>query len=589
MRFPLGVVTSLSVGLVCGYAFYAGTAPSRLSAPAEPVRESGPPIKVERSFVSEPQGREEKTKRLLAAAGKRNSSLNDQNELYEAISAMDADDFRRVATTEGDLKQLFAKLAPKEAWRGEDGALALFARQWMKVDAASLLTWLPGGIGTFSNQASRTIFLAAVAAEKPEELLNIAQNQKDSSPRLELLTAALTELASKQPAKPQAWLAQCKDSKEREAAEKAIRLGEVMHDPMRAPALASALKDRDEARELIKKGAEQARDAGQLRQFCSLSLPDWLVPSVLPMLAQEDPAFAISIGAKVRGLEQNMELASGFKEAFGALAMTDPDLAKSKLSDLTGEMLSTAVNGLATGWMTRDPAAALDWLNTLPKEQRKDFTRSYGGSSDALDLNFSEWLDFDPLAARAWVDGLPQGDLRQRMQGPLANNLLRSGDPQAVAAMLPDMGDAVNPKLVQFLSMTWAQQDPQAAANWATTQVSPKLQNQALPLIVKSWGDQDPDAVAAWISEFPAGVLRDRCVGAFLDRSMNFSAGRDDEIAEFDAWFPTMGDPKARALAAVQNFHIRKEADPAAARDWLSGLSNVDPAIIGKALGKKSP
>jgi hypothetical protein len=310
----------------------------------------------------------------------------------------------------------------------------------------------------------------------------------------------------------------------------------------------------------------------------------------LPWVAitNEDPELTLELAAKLKGRDLDGSVRSTIGRAIGELALKDEDLARRKLEEFTGPERAAAVCGFANAWTARDPAAALEWLSTLPASDRQNSGRVYYGSSDVLLSAFDDWIRRDADQARAWAAGLPEGALRQQIQIALARSYTRD-DPAAGMQIVAAMGNAADTDTAKGLARAWADKDGQAAANWAVTQAPPALQEKILPMIVEQWGDDDEKAVSSWVAQFPDGELRDRCIVAFLHRPDTFSAAAQDQIAEFDAWFDTMTDPKLRADAAMRNFMARKESDPAAARAWLSSLTNVDQATIQKALQKGRP
>jgi hypothetical protein len=219
-----------------------------------------------------------------------------------------------------------------------------------------------------------------------------------------------------------------------------------------------------------------------------------------------------------------------------------------------------------------------------PIAERNDSSTRWVGSRDTLLQAFSDWMESTPAKARAWADALPAGTTRDTMQSKIALALAARGDPAEATQILARLGQAADPTAVTEVAGAWARKDPQAAADWALAQDAGPTQSRALAGIVGAWANDDQAGVEKWLAQFPPGEARDRSVKAFLWRQNAWTTGREQRIAEFDAWFDLIDDPWQRAAVARSSFYQRKSLDPAAARTWLSSLPNVDPEVIRTTL-----
>jgi hypothetical protein len=231
-----------------------------------------------------------------------------------------------------------------------------------------------------------------------------------------------------------------------------------------------------------------------------------------------------------------------------------------------------------------DPTAALNWLVKQPAENRKDANDYRSDSHDVILGTFLSWFSRSPDDARAWADALPAGELRSSVQTQLARGLASNGDPAGAVQVLSTLGRAADAKLISELAAQWARTDPPAAAEWAVAQPAGPAQSRAIASVVGRWANEDPEGAANWLAQFPPGEVRDRSVVAYLGRTIAYNSTKEEQIAEFDAWFETMTDPWQRAQAAMRNFWARQDGDPEAARAWLTSLPNVDAGVIRLAL-----
>jgi len=161
---------------------------------------------------------------------------------------------------------------------------------------------------------------------------------------------------------------------------------------------------------------------------------------------------------------------------------------------------SAAMTQVAIAWANSDIKAAIRWISSLPMDQpTADATiaLSYEAArteplialetagrlapsperDEALVFALNQWVATDVAAARDWALSLPASDLRQR--------------------------------LIAAVSTTGGQENAQAAAELAATQLEPGAeQDRAAVSIVQQWAQTAPEAAAAWVMQFPEGTLR---------------------------------------------------------------------------------
>lgn len=431
------------------------------------------------------------------------------------------------------------------------------------------------------NQNARGLILDTLAAKRPAELLALVPACKDAEERADLISRALRELAARDLPQARAWLAGCTDPADRRVAEKAVRLGTVQGDPLRAVGLAAALtNNRIEADELLRAAAGHAAriGTGTLRALATTPMEPWMAASVAGEIADREPELALDLALKT-GTDAQISIYA-VRRGFAALAGRDPAQAIARLENLTAAQLAAAVSGIGNVWVQRDPAAAVAWLAQRSPSERVNQEYSKYGVNDMLLTAFGQWAEHAQGDAGAWAAAQPEGATRDALQTRLAQVLADRGQPAEAVQLLARFGSAANPKAVANVAEAWARSDPQAAADWAIAQPPGPAQNSALAGIVGTWANDNPRGVEDWLAQFPAGEARDRSVAAFLARGSSWSASSAEQLAEFDAWFDLIDDPWSRAQAAVQSFWRRKDRDPASARSWLAALPNLDPEVV---------
>jgi hypothetical protein len=522
---------------------------------------------------------EAKAQRIVAAALRKGDRLERENEMYFAVEALTADDFRRLAADASAVKALAEKLKGNNWRTNRDLLSALFGR-WLKLDPSSMKLWAPQALEFLPKyQLIRASILDELGAKQPAEMLALARTRKDFAEREEIISRALRELTLRDPAKARAWLAECTNVIDRRAGEKAFRMGTVQTDPLRAIELAGTIENR-EGQEFLRFAAENAARMGTgiLRQLATTPMKSWMLPPILNELGERDPETAVELALDCSADGDTRSRA--LRTAFTAFARrNEPAQCFAKLEGLEGPDREAAFAAISASWLQRDAVAAMNWLAGRPASERHS-----KASGDLLVAFFGNWVTNADATARAWADALPPGETRDAVQIQLARSLSGLGKPEEATQILAHLGGAADPKTIADITASWAKRDPQAAADWVIAREPDPAQRDALAAIVRTWADDDPQSVENWLARFPPGETRDSCIAAFLFRDSAWTSGPRQRVAEFDAWFDLIDDPWQRTLAARSSFWQRTGLDPVAARVWLAALPNVDPEIIRATL-----
>jgi len=523
-----------------------------------------------------------KAQRLIAAALLKAPEIDRNAELYLAIQAFKAEDFARLMTGQQEFKAVLEGLRNLDDEITRKLAFGL-VRRWMAVDPEGVVASLPRIVELLPAKGNvRDAFVLALAKAQPDAVLQLVPACEDAVQRGWIIATALEVVAMQDARKAEAWLKNCSDPDDRRVAARAVRLGIVRGDPLRAVEVTTRLTDANDICQVMSTAAEQAAKIGpgMLRQLATMPMKYEMLAPVLDKFADADPDLAVELvlsQSRDRDLESQT---TSVQAAFGALARRDPELALPKLEGLEGNALAAAVSAVGAEWTSRDPAAALAWLMDKPVSERSDPGSMSEGSNDALLMSFSTWFECDRDAARTWAAALPPGDERDRVEAQLARTLAYNQEPAEAAKVLAGLGAAADPKTLSQIAELWAENDPHAAAEWASAQPAGPLQAAAIASVVSTWARDDADATREWLAQFPPGEARDRSVMAFLNRSRIGSNSTSRQIAEFDAWFNLIDDPWQRSRAVTNQYRIRRLVDPAGARAWLATMQNVDPALL---------
>jgi hypothetical protein len=570
VRLIVSLPACIAVGFTLGFVLFSGP-PAPASKTAAQGRD-GKMIPDTGALPDYPGTANAKAERLMAAAMRKGDRSERDREMHVAVDALTADDFRRLGADADALKAMAEKLKGND-WRTNRDLLGMLLARWLKLDPGGMTAWAPQALEFLpKGQLIRLWVLDELGAKQFPEMLALAQTRKDPSEREEIIARALRELTLRDPAKGRAWLAEFTDDFDQRVADKAFRMGIVQADPLRAIELVGTIKNQQDGYEVLRLAVETAArmGTGVLRQLATAPMKSWMLPPILNELADRDPETALDLALNCSA-EGNAR-SSALRVAFAALAKrNEPAECIAKLEGLEGEDREAAVFAISSSWMQRDAVAAMNWLaETPPSASRSNLLVSF----------FAPWVSNAESNARLWAEALPSGEARDAVQTQLARSLAGRGKPDEAMQILARLGRAADPRAIAEITTSWAQSDPQAAANWAIAQEPGLAQSRALAGIVRTWADDDEQSVANWLAQFPPGDARDRSISAFLFRNSAWNSAPRERIAEFDAWFDLIDDPWQRALAARSSFSDRARLDPAAARAWLAALPNVDAEII---------
>ncbi len=123
--------------------------------------------------------------------------------------------------------------------------------------------------------------------------------------------------------------------------------------------------------------------------------------------------------------------------------------------------LAATASALAAAWAESDPAAAMDWAQALPTEQR-------GGATQRA---FGVWADHDVGAAAAWF---------------LAHESQPGSDP-------------LIPTLIEQSHLDYGH--PLAAVEWASLPTDPAVRSRSLELAFRQWAARDRPSALRFVAD----------------------------------------------------------------------------------------
>ncbi len=244
---------------------------------------------------------------------------------------------------------------------------------------------------------------------------------------------------------------------------------------------------------------------------------------VLMNYAEQDPRAAL---AALQSVADNSKFSYLTVVVFGQWTQQDPTAAAAAVIDLSaGPQQQLSVRSVAENWATQDPAAALKWADTLPQGQMQNeaknvalstfskvdplgaasyFLANYPARQGPVILNIArDWAGIDPSALLTWADQNLTGQAYNRAAN-LALQQLANTDPKAAATYLAQNPDPnVLAQVVPALAITWGQEDPQAALDWAQS-LPPdnvSLRNSAISQALSGWVATNPTAATTYLQQ----------------------------------------------------------------------------------------
>jgi len=221
-------------------------------------------------------------------------------------------------------------------------------------------------------------------------------------------------------------------------------------------------------------------------------------------------------------------------------------------------------------WSRENPAAALQWMQSLP----------VGDTKDMVSASISRTMakNNDPQAAFDMAKGIGDSGLRSLTQGIVVGVWFEK-DPAAASQWMQSLPEGENKDLASStISQSMAARDPQAAMDIATGIGDSNLRTKAQENVVRQWSEKNTAAAAQWMQSLPEGKTKD-----IASSAVSQSMVKNDPQAAFDM-ASGIGDSKLRTEAEAFAARFLYKKDPAAAIQWMQSLpvgQTKDSAALG--------
>jgi hypothetical protein len=477
-------------------------------------------------------------------------------------------------------------------------SLQVVLAEWTANDAASVLNWVNGlPAGQERNEAVRAV-VEAMAEQDPREALNMLDSLGGVVNRAELQASILRRWAQSDPAAAAGMATDLVGLPAGVYADLAAQWG--AKDPRAALTWVQALPSaRDEELDSVAKGWA-AVDVGAAMKWAeslpSGALHNRALLSVVDQWAQTDPQAAGSYALKMApSLGQQKMLADiatqwAAQDPTGAMAwvkqlpvsnqtdvakaMTsqlmnqDPKLAAQFAQSLNASIQEGAVQEVAKLWAQQDLSGAIAWIKQLPDGPEK--TAVLQGAAQ-------EWARNDPAAAADYVRTLPvNGDtVLDEITGVWGR-----ADPESAvqwAEKLSGKPTWLYNRVLRSAISSWAQESPVDAANYVAGQPAGATQDAEARSVAAAWAKSDPPAAGQWVASFPDSPMRTALIG-----DVATSWVERDPVATVH-WVVQSLNPQALGQHEGElEWLLGQWGDMAAVRSWVQSSPSLPDEIRNK-------
>jgi len=243
--------------------------------------------------------------------------------------------------------------------------------------------------------------------------------------------------------------------------------------------------------------------------------------------------------------------------ALGVLAGRDPAAAMDYLATLPPAQRQISVyERVYENWASSDPSAAAAAAQTLPSQMR---TSIYQTIVEA-------WAQKDPVAALTWAQSLPQGtDQRDVLSSVMST--MASDDPQSAASRLDVVPTSQRSTLINDVASAWADRDAPAALDWAGN-LSGAERTSALNMILNNVAGNDPASAAAYVQSHPDTAKLNGVAGSIATQ------WAESDPAAALAWAQSLPSGRIQTEALSDVLTQQAEQDPGAVWNYISGASS---------------
>ena len=309
-----------------------------------------------------------------------------------------------------------------------------------------------------------------------------------------------------------------------------------------------------------------------------------LEEALLGRIAQSNPEFALEAAATLPSKQRTSSISIILMSVSG----TDPALAVELLASLPEDTNKPRIQErVGQAWLMNDPAAAIEWLKTLDKQEASKIaasaTRLLTRTQPETTYQLLALLDEPQRArtagelisqfasvgnvsrARTLIDEFKGQNGFEDIEASFIVGLARHDSEAATQLALQLQDDNERSQALSSIASSIVNDDPAQAVSLLPNITGTANRKQAFQTIAGRWYRNDPDAALRWASSLPAGAERD---SAILRMTMSFGDIGRRELKLVDS----IADPQSRTNARKMTIVPLARTDQAAALQMLEEM-----------------
>jgi hypothetical protein len=264
--------------------------------------------------------------------------------------------------------------------------------------------------------------------------------------------------------------------------------------------------------------------------------------------ASADPAAA---KAYLAGLENSFEKNMLIQGLVSGLAKNDPATATEYVLQAAAEQEAAAegddrfrrfsmdrqMESIANVLLKQGISDATAWADGLPAGDLK---------SSAFDQVAETYVRNDPEAAAEWIKSHAGNDYAERALREVAEELVRK-DPASAISFVEDLPLAAQSGAMSETMERWAREDPVAAGEYLGSMSAGATMDAAVSSFARAVDREDPQVAAQWASSISDPEMRTQTLESVARSWMRTNAD------EAKAWLPTSGLSEEAQQNVIQN------------------------------------
>lgn len=290
-----------------------------------------------------------------------------------------------------------------------------------------------------------------------------------------------------------------------------------------------------------------------------------ILPSVISMVAQQEPREALRLAGELSGEPRRAALSALFLQWTASRPVEAVDQA-ARLTDARERNL--VLRQVLGKWMDTDLNAALAWAKNLPPGPAPD---SFEVLPPMVGIVMEKWASMAPADAAGYLLTTPEGAGRIGLLKTVAAQWAGAHPREALQWTASIANDADRGVMMRGVLATVAQTDVRAAAELALTISRPEVAIEGLTLVIDQWNARDAAGLAGWTTTLAArGDVR-TALGPVVTTWAAVS------VSSVEQWLTRLpaGEARDASCAALSQYLAPRDARRAA--QWADAISN--PAL----------